>query len=278
MLGKDLADVLREKPPEHDLVLWDVEEADITDVDSLLGAVKDLSGPPEVIVNCAAYTEVDKAETARELAMAINADGAGNVARAAREIGARVVYVGTDYVFSGKNKNPWREDDPPNPAGWYGQTKLEGEKQTLKACPDALIVRTQWLYGPAGKNFLETMLKLADEREELTVVDDQYGAPTYTVDYARALKVLIEGEHRGVYHVANSGETTWYGFAREIMARAGRDIPVIPIATEEYPTPARRPEYSVFDMTKLQNDTGMTMPPWQDGLLAYLSRRGLLDE
>jgi len=278
MLGIDLAEVLREKPPVHDLVLWDVEEADITNADAFRAALLGIPEPPEVVVNCAAYTAVDRAETERELAAAVNADGAGNVARAAREVGARVVYISTDYIFSGKKKAPWREDDPPNPVSVYGKTKLEGEKQTLEACPDALIVRIQWLYGPRGKNFLETMLRLAGERDELRVVDDQYGSPTYTVDLARALKVLIEGKHRGVYHVANSGETTWYGFAREIMARVGRDIPVVPIPTEEYPTPARRPENSVLDMTKFQNDTGMTMPPWQEGLLAYLSRRGLLDE
>jgi len=273
MLGIDLADVLRERPPRHDLTLWDIEEADITDADSLLGAVKDLSEPPEVIVNCAAYTAVDRAEQEQELAAAVNADGAGNVARAARNVGAQVVYVSTDYIFDGKKKVPWTEDDAPDPVNFYGRTKLEGERKTIDACPDALIVRTQWLYGPKGKNFLETMLRLADEKDEIRVVDDQYGAPTYTVDLARVMRALIEQGCGGVYHVANSGETTWFGFAREIMARTGKDIPVIPISTPEFPTPARRPKNSVFNMTKLTDDTGITMPPWQEGLAAYLSRR-----
>jgi dTDP-4-dehydrorhamnose reductase len=273
MLGGDLADVLREQPPRHDLILWDIEEADITDADSFLGAVRGLPEPPEVIINCAAYTAVDRAETERETAMRVNGDGAGNISRAAREVGARVVYISTDYVFDGKKETPWTEDDSPDPVSWYGRTKLAGERQTLDACPDALIVRTQWLYGPHGKNFVETMLRLAGEKDELRVVDDQRGSPTYTGDLARALRVLIEGGHHGVYHAANSGETTWFGFAREIMARTGKDIPVIPISTDEFPTTVRRPTNSVFDMTKLTNDTGMTMPPWQEGLAAYLSRR-----
>lgn len=274
MLGTDLAEVLG----EHSLTLWDVEEADITDAEAFLAALEGLPEPPEVIVNCAAFTAVDLAETERETAMRVNGEGAGNVARAARKVGAWVVYISTDYIFDGKKKTPWREDDPPDPISWYGRTKLEGEKQTRDACPDALIVRIQWLYGPEGKNFLETMLRLAEERDELRVVDDQRGAPTYTVDLARALKVLIEGKHQGVYHVANSGETTWFDFAREIMARTGKNVPVIPISTDEYPTPVKRPENSVLDMTKFQADTGMIMPSWQEGLDAYLRRRNLLPE
>jgi len=276
MLGKDLADILRENPQEHILTLWDVEEADITEAEAFLTAMKGLSEPPEVIVNCAAFTAVDLAETEREAAMRINGEGAGNVARTARKVGARVVYLSTDYIFDGKKKTPWREDDPPDPINWYGRTKLEGEKQTRDACPDALIVRIQWLYGPEGKNFLETILRLAEERDELRVVDDQRGAPTYTVDLARAIRTLIEGKHQGVYNVANSGETTWFDFAREIMARTGKNVPVVPISTDEYPTPVKRPGNSVLDMTKFQTDTGMIMPSWQEGLDAYLRRRNLL--
>jgi len=278
MLGRDLADILRENPPVHALTLWDVEEADITDADAFLIAVKGLPEPPEVIINCAAYTAVDRAETERETAMLINGEGAGNVVRTARTVGARIVYISTDYIFDGKKKTPWREDDPPDPINWYGRTKLEGEKQTRDACPDALIVRIQWLYGPEGKNFLETILRLAEERDELRVVDDQRGAPTYTVDLARAIRTLIEGKHQGVYNVANSGETTWFDFAREIMARTGKNVPVVPISTDEYPTPVKRPGNSVLDMTKFQTDTGMIMPSWQEGLDAYLRRRNLLPE
>lgn len=274
MLGRDLAEVLG----GHSLTLWDVEEADITDAEAFQIALEDLPEPPEVIVNCAAFTAVDLAETEREAAMRINGEGAGNVARTARKVGARVVYLSTDYIFDGKKKTPWREDDPPDPINWYGRTKLEGEKQTRDACPDALIVRIQWLYGPEGKNFVETMLRLAEERDELRVVDDQRGAPTYTVDLARAIRTLIEGKHQGVYNVANSGETTWFDFAREIMARTGKNVPVVPISTDEYPTPVKRPGNSVLDMTKFQTDTGMIMPSWQEGLDAYLRRRNLLPE
>lgn len=274
MLGRDLAEVLG----GHSLTLWDVEEADITDAEAFRTALEGLPEPPEVIVNCAAFTAVDLAETEREAAMRINGEGAGNVARTARKVGARVVYFSTDYIFDGKKKTPWREDDPPDPINWYGRTKLEGEKQTRDACPDALIVRIQWLYGPEGKNFLETILRLAEERDELRVVDDQRGAPTYTVDLARAIRMLIEGKHQGVYNVANSGETTWFDFAREIMARTGKNVPVVPISTDEYPTPVKRPGNSVLDMTKFQTDTGMIMPSWQEGLDAYLRRRNLLPE
>lgn len=275
MLGTDLTGVLRDRSPKHNLTLWDVEEADITDNKAFDSALEGLPEPPEVIINCAAFTAVDLAETEREAAMRINGDGAGNISRAARRIGARVVYISTDYIFDGKKETPWREDDPTEPVNWYGQTKLEGEKRTLDACPDALIVRTQWLYGPEGKNFVETILKLADERDELRVVDDQRGSPTYTEDLARALTTLVEGKHQGVYHVANSGETTWFDFAREIMTRTGKDVRVVPVSTEDYPAIARRPGNSVFDMMKFQKDTGMTMPSWREGLAAYLRRKNL---
>ena len=217
------------------------------------------------VINCAAYTNVDGAEADSEAAHAVNADGARNVAEAA----ARVVYVSTDYVFDGSKGEPYVESDQTGPLQEYGHSKLAGERATAAANEDHLIVRSSWLFGAGGRNFVETMLALGRERDELLVVDDQVGSPTFTPHLAGALVALADGGERGVLHVAGAGSCSWYGFARAIFDRAGLDAGLRPCATEDFPRPARRPASSV-----LGSERGApALPTWEDGLDAYLGVR-----
>src|SRR5512138_1126497 len=213
MLGHDLMEVL-----QGDVRGLDLPELDITDLVSVRKALLTLK--PRVIVNSAAYTDVDGCESNVETAMAVNGEGVGLLALTAREIGATLVQVSTDYVFDGSKGEPYLEDDPVGPLSMYGESKLAGELNAAMA-PAHLIVRTQWLYGLHGKNFVETMLRLASEKKELAVVDDQIGSPTWTVDLALAIQALVEKDCRGIYHAANSGFCSWNDFARAIFAEAG---------------------------------------------------------
>ena len=235
-------------------------ELDVTDAAAVRAA---LGGA--TVINCAAYTNVDGAESETEAAHAVNAGGARNVAEAA----ARVVYVSTDYVFDGAKADPYVESDETGPIQQYGHSKLEGERATAEANPDHLVVRSSWLFGAGGKNFVETMLTLARERDRLPVVDDQVGSPTFTGHLAEALVALADGGERGVLHVAGSGSCSWFEFARTIFERAGQDAELRPCTTEEFPRPARRPANSV-----LVSERGAPgLPAWQDGLDAYLGVR-----
>jgi dTDP-4-dehydrorhamnose reductase len=235
-------------------------ELDVTDSAAVAEA---LSGA--TVINCAAYTNVDGAEADSETAHAVNADGARNVAEAA----ARVVYVSTDYVFDGSKRAPYVESDPTGPLQEYGHSKLAGERATAAANEDHLVVRSSWLFGAGGRNFVETMLALGRERDELLVVDDQVGSPTFTGHLAEALVALADGDERGVLHVAGSGSCSWYGFARAIFERAGLDASVRPCATDDFPRPARRPANSV-----LASERGApVLPSWEEGLEAYMGVR-----
>jgi len=248
----------------------DVDEIDITDLESVQRVLLTLK--PSVVVNAAAYTDVDGCQDQVELALQVNGEGVAHLAMITKEIGAKLVQVSTDYVFDGGKGTPYQEDDAPNPLSIYGESKLAGE-MNAKFNPDHLIVRTQWLYGHSGKNFVETMLKLAGERSELTVVDDQVGAPTWTYDLALAIKALIDKGCCGTYHAANAGLVSWNGFAREIFRLAGLDIDVKPMSTTELGRPAPRPPYSTLDCGKLVQDTGFAPQPWQDALKRYLELR-----
>lgn len=265
MLGRDLIEILT-----GDVRGVDVEEIDITSLESTRRVLLTLK--PEVVVNAAAYTDVDGCETNRDLAMQVNGEGVAHLALSALEIGARLVHVSTDYVFDGTKGAPWLEDDPPNPLSVYGESKLAGE-MNARIVPDHLIVRTQWLYGLNGKNFVETMLRLAGEKKELCVVDDQIGSPTWTVDLALAIKSLIDKGCRGTYHAANTGFCSWNGFARAIFEEAGLDIKVNPMTTQELGRPAARPLYSALDCGKLVADTGFQPEPWREALKNYLQLR-----
>jgi dTDP-4-dehydrorhamnose reductase len=271
MLGRDLETVLLGRPGRHRVTVWDIEDIDITDKKAVHDALD--RDRFDIVINCAAYTAVDNAESDREVALAVNAAGAGNVAAAALAARSRSVLISTDYVFDGSTGRPYREDDEPCPINYYGYTKLMGERLAADADPDCLIVRTQWLYGAGGKNFVETMLRLAETKKTIPVVDDQHGSPTWAVDLAGAVAALLEAGCRGIYHASNAGQTTWCGFARAIFEMAKKDVEVTPITTEQYKTPAKRPKNSVFDMAKLIGDTGHMSRDWTEALRDYLAAR-----
>lgn len=265
MLGHDLMAVL-----EGDVRGLDLPEIDITSLESVRRTLLTLK--PAVIVNAAAYTDVDGCESNIDTALAVNGEGVGLLALTAREIGAKLVQISTDYVFDGSKGTPYLEDDLQKPLSVYGESKLAGEMNAAMA-PDHLVVRTQWLYGIHGKNFVETMIRLGSEKSELTVVDDQIGSPTFTKDLAMAIKELIEKGCSGTYHAANSGFCSWNGFARAIFEEQGQSVTVNPMTTEELNRPARRPLYSTLDCSKLTADTGFVPRPWREALKEYLALR-----
>lgn len=266
MLGRDLMALLGDRG--HGV---DIDDIDITSLESVLKVVGSLK--PQVVVNCAAYTDVDGCESNTETAMTVNGEGVGYLAMACRDVGALLVQVSTDYVFDGGKGSPYSEDDAPCPISVYGESKLAGEMNAA-FCAEHLIVRTQWLYGLHGKNFVETMLKLGSEKNELTVVDDQIGSPTWTVDLGKAIIALIDSGCRGVYHAANAEFCSWNGFAREIFAQSGLEVAVKPMTTTELNRPARRPLYSTLDCSRLTADTGFKPQSWRTALQEYLQLRG----
>lgn len=270
MLGSDLLAVLG----SDSVVGLTRAEADVTDAPALRATLERIR--PEALVNCAAYTKVDDCETQREHAFAVNGTGAGNVAAACAAVGARLVHVSTDYVFDGTATVPIPEDAPPHPIGVYGESKLAGERAVQEHLPDALIVRTAWLYGRGGPNFVDTMLRLAAERDTLTVVNDQRGAPTSTRDLAQAIAALLQHDVTGPLHVTNSGDCTWFEFARFIFAHAGLShVEVRPTTTTEFGRPAPRPAYSVLDCSRYVSVAGTPLRSWQEALVVYLeARRG----
>lgn len=249
-----------------------ITACDITRLDDVRSNFRRMM--PQVVVNCAAYTAVDRCEKETDLAFMVNAIGPRNVAIAAAEINADVFHFSTDYVFDGEKTGEYTEYDPTGPVSAYGRSKLAGEENLARHATRYWIARTQWLYGEGGKNFPETILRLANERPELSVVDDQIGKPTYTGDLARQTKLLIESRQYGLYHVANRGATTWYRFAKAVLAAAGKpDFSVKAITTAEYPTPARRPKNSALRNMNLELSIGDSMPPWESGLKEFMERR-----
>ena len=267
---------------EWEIAPLDLPEFDVTDLPLVASVLRELR--PEVIINCAGYTNVDGAEAEEALAMRVNGEGPGNLAHVAKQLGATLVHVSTDYVFDGAKTAPYLEDDPVASISAYGRTKLAGEKAIADSGLERFyIVRTSWLYGPGGKNFVETILRLATEREELRVVADQIGSPTYTADLAKAIFALLSARGQrapyGIYHFSNEGQTSWYEFARAIISLAQQQgMPVktqrvLPVRTDEYPLPAARPAYSVFSKDKYRAATGALVPDWQSGLQRYLQER-----
>jgi dTDP-4-dehydrorhamnose reductase len=241
-------------------------EADFADPIAVRQAVRDLR--PEIIVNAAAYTAVDKAEQEPETVMTVNALSVGVMGEAAAAIGARVLHYSTDYVFDGKKAAAYAETDATGPLNLYGESKLAGENALLGGGAQAVILRTSWVYATRGRNFVHTMLRLGGERSELRIVDDQVGAPTSAEDLAAATVKILQRwrQDSGVYHATAGGEVSWAGFAREIFRLAGMTPRVVPIPAAEYPTPAARPANSRLDCGKLLQDFGVSLPTWQDGL------------
>lgn len=246
----------------------DKARADVTDGAALLRWVDDYH--PELIVNCAAYTQVDDCETNRELAMSINGDAVGHVADAAERAGADLMHVSTDYVFDGTATEPIPEDAPTGPQSVYGESKLRGEELALRY-DRALVVRASWLFGPGGPNFAATMRRLIDAgTNPLRVVDDQFGRPTYTPFLARALWDLAGAKARGVVHYGNRERTSWHGFASEIAHILAPEVEVLPVSTAEFPRPAPRPAFSVFDVSRFEEIASRRVEPWLTGLVSYL--------
>jgi len=253
----------------HDVLPCMRADLDITDAETSRRAVA--TSRPQAVVNCAAYTDVDGAETDWRTAEAVNAQGARNVAAAAAEIGAFVVHVSTDYVFDGSKREPWVESDAVAPLGVYGETKLAGEQAVASVNPAHAIVRTAWLFGAGGTNFVDTMLGLGTQRDEVSVVTDQVGSPTWTGHLAGALVEVAERpDDTGVHHIAGSGSCSWNELALEIFERAAIDCRVLPATSEQFARPAKRPAYSVLGT---QRRDPLVLPSWQDGVAQYLATR-----
>jgi len=270
MLGRDLVETLRSSFPKDEITGWDVEEIDIQEERNTITRIGNLE--PGVIINVAAYTDVDGCELNEKKAFAINAEGVKHVALGAVACGAKVVTLSTDYIFDGKKDRPYLEEDPPHPLNIYGRSKWRGEQYVQELVKDALIVRTQWLYGKHGKNFVASILRQAREKAALSVVNDQIGSPTYTVDLSQAISLLIERKVRGIFHVANSESCTWFDYARTILKLSGIEgVTVVPISSKELAYPAVRPAYSVLDTKKLKREMGLTLRPWAEALKDYLS-------
>lgn len=259
---------------EAELLNTDAKELDITKEDAVLAYVQ--MHQPDVIINCAAYTNVNQCESEETLAYTINADGPENLAKAAKAIGCKFLHVSTDYVFDGNGTRPYVETDPTNePCGAYGRTKLAGEQKVQAVGGKYYIVRTAWLYGD-GNNFVKTMVRLGKERGEVRVVADQFGTPTSAMELARAIRAILSTECYGIYHGTCEGSTNWADFTEEIFAQLGLSAKVCHITTEEYPTPAKRPAYSVLEDAALKRNTDYVMADWKDALKEYLGSEAFL--
>ncbi len=250
------------------VVCVDLPDADLSDIKQTTALI--LKHTPDIVFNCAAFTNVDGAETNKDTAFAANAIAPRNLAMACEEIGARLVHVSTDYVFSGMPGKPFSESDVPMPSSVYGSTKLLGEQYAMRYCSKTFVARTAWLYGKNGNNFVKTMLRLADEKDSLNVINDQHGNPTNAEDLAYHLLHISCTQEYGIYHITGGGTTTWYDFAMEIFRLAKKDIPVTPCTSDEYKTAAKRPLNSALEHTMLRLTVGDHMRPWQDALAAYL--------
>jgi dTDP-4-dehydrorhamnose reductase len=266
LLGKD---ILREWSGDA-LTGLSSRDADIRDAQRVRQVVQETR--PEWIVLSAAYTDVDGCESNSELAFAVNRDGPVNVATAAKEVGARLLFLSSDYVFDGKNTIPYKTEDERNPQSVYGRTKAEAEIKLLELMPDCCIARTSWLFGVGGKCFPDTILKLAATRPALDVVNDQRGSPTYAVDLARAIIQLCRQNTSGIVHVTNAGDCSWFEFAQEIVQSTGLTTSVRPVSSQHMARPAPRPAYSVLSRARL-HALGLEMPSWHDALQRYLEQR-----
>lgn len=266
-LGSELCEQLKEK---HEVLGLSRLEADITQLEQVLEKAKNFS--PDVIINAAAYTDVDGCENNKDQAFFVNAIGARNVAIASREVGAKLVHISTDYVFDGEKDGPYFEYDPPRPINVYGWSKLLGEQMVKEQCPQSFILRVAWLYSARRKNFVITMLKLAKERQEIRVVNDQWGTPTFVGDVARQIEVLIETDSYGLYHCTSQGSCTRYEFAQEIFRLAGVLVKVIPVSSADFPTQAKRPRNSVLENFMLKIQGLDIMPHWRESLAAQIQR------
>ena len=266
MLGSDLMDIINHT---QQVTGVDIKECDITDQKETHNTLLKIT--PRWVINAAAYTQVDQCETDNEKAFKVNTEGVSNLALACKEINAKLLHVSTDYVFDGRTKNPYREDDPANPLSVYGRSKWRGEAAVQDLLDDFIIVRTGGLYGKQGVNFVNTIVKMAQEKDELRVVNDQWMSPTSTIDLSEAIRKLYEASAQGIFHVVNSGFCSWYQLACKIITITGSKCKVIPISSEELNRAAPRPAFAVLDCGKYTKVTGMALRPWEEALTDYLS-------
>ncbi|NOX46430.1 MAG: dTDP-4-dehydrorhamnose reductase [Chlorobi bacterium] len=254
--------------PGHRFTFTDFEELDITDFEK----VKEFLSVNkfDVLINCAAYTAVDKAEEEKEKAQMLNVTAARDLARLTKMFNVFLIHISTDFIFDGKKKHAYTEEDQPNPLSVYGKTKADGENTIIDNAGNAAIIRTSWLYSEYGDNFLKTIIRLASERESLNIVDDQTGTPTYATDLAKfildVMPNMTQAKGVGTYHYSNEGETSWYGFAKAIVKIKGISCAIYPIPTREYPLPATRPAFSVMSKEKIKSEFGVTIPTWENSL------------
>jgi dTDP-4-dehydrorhamnose reductase len=263
---------------EIEFSFTDVGELDITDPLKVADYLSEFK--PQFLVNCAAYTAVDKAETDIEMATLLNATAVGILAEQSAEIGCKMIHVSTDYVFNGRGPRPYKEDDPVGPQSAYGKTKLDGEVLCQKFNPESLIIRTSWLYSAFGNNFVKTMVRLGREKAELGVIADQVGSPTNAADLAQGILTIISSVEKdnkpfvpGIYHYSNEGVASWYDFTKAIFEIVGIDCLVKPIASEDYPSPVQRPPYSVMNKSKIKLIFDLQIPHWRDSLTKYFQKK-----
>lgn len=270
-LGNELQNLLEKDFPEQALYS-DISDLDLTDEKAVQAYVT--KNEITHIINCAAYTAVDKAEEDKLQCAAVNVDAVKNIAKAADANGIKVVHISTDYVFDGTAHRPYRESDKVNPISQYGTTKRKGETALLALAPESIIIRTAWLYSPYGHNFVKKILSLADEGKILKIVSDQIGTPTYAADLAKAIVKILQSHQwvEGIYHFSNEGACSWYDFAKAIIRLSGKNTTVIPIPTEDYPTPATRPYYSILDKSRIKATYGVSIPHWEESLADCIKR------
>ena len=276
-LGRDIQRCAANNFSQFSLQCVDVDELDITQAETTLRFCQ--QHQPAFIINCAAYTAVDKAEDEPEKAYDINVTGVSNLTSAAAAVNAYLIHISTDYVFDGRSNKPYTEGDATNPLSVYGKTKLAGEQAAL-SYERSLVIRTAWLYAIEGNNFVNTMLRLGNERSSINVVNDQYGSPTYAYDLAEAILFVIKqvtenaaNFRKGIFHYTNDGAVSWFEFARKVMEFAQLSCNVLPVASTEYPTKAPRPSYSVLSKKKIEQTYHLTIPSWENGLQRYFEQK-----
>ncbi|MEA1887276.1 MAG: dTDP-4-dehydrorhamnose reductase [Bacteroidota bacterium] len=275
-LGREIQE-RKETLPRNEFYFTDIDEMDLTDENEVNKSISGIK--PEYIINCAAYTTVDKAEQESEKAYAANATAVKNIINSLRNVpGSKLIHISTDFVFSGKSMSPYTENDRPSAQSVYGKSKQEGEVYAL-SYEKSIIIRTSWLYSEHGKNFVKTILRLAGDKDEINVVNDQTGSPTWAADLASAIMVIlkqsIKDEKRfvnGIYHYSNQGQCSWYEFAREIKKLKGLDLKINPVSSAEFPLPAKRPAYSVLSLDKIKKTFNIEIPAWQDSLAKCLKK------
>lgn len=268
-LGKELQDI-SSLFPEFNFVFLSKEDLPIHHFELVRTYFNTLN--PDYCINCAAYTAVDRAESEKELAFQVNGESVGVLAAVCKEHKTKFIHISTDYVFSGNATYPYTENFPTDPVNIYGASKLEGEKQAMQLNPDSVIIRTSWVYSSHGKNFVKTMLRLMNEKNEISVVNDQVGSPTYAADLAEAIMQIAGKWQPGIYNYSNDGVISWYEFALAIKEITGGTCKINPVSTTEYPTPARRPAYSVLDKTKIQKTFGIKLKNWKESLAACIAK------